>query len=700
MAGEIALWTALLFALGGVLGGWFPGASYRRLATAAAFLSFFGALTASGALLFFILTDRFDIAYVANYSAKELPLLYKVSAFWAGQAGSFLLWLFIHALTGCVLARKKDLSPFGFAVYMALQAVLALFVMGQSPFLSAETAATNGIGLNPLLQDPWMAVHPPLVFIGYALLAVPFCYSVGSLLDRPEDAAWLESARRWGLAAWGFLGAGIFVGGYWAYKVLGWGGYWGWDPVENSSLVPWLIAGVFLHVLRVARVRRAALSVTHLAAIFAFSLALYGTFLTRSGILGDFSVHSFSGTSLSLSLAAVTGIVTTAALLLLLVRGKRLPEGALYPAHDSREFFLLLGALLLVFVSVIVFLGMSMPLLTQLVGAPAAVDTNFYVRTTLPLAVAIAAVMGVGVLRRYGAGGVPLAKGALIAAFLLGIAAALLVGVRSLLSLLLSGAAVLAVAGTGIAGKEKRLGFGGAIAHLGAALALLAMVLAESGGAQVSHTFTVDEPAPLLGHTIVYRGQRFMADGTGKAYVYTVDGREVTAFTKLHPSGEDAAREPAIDKTLSGDVYIAPAPPQESGRAELVLARHRTVMDDGFAYRYEDMEVTPQPDGGFLVAVDVAVTDGAAVEHVHPAITATAEGGASKPVPFFGGERRLRLTGVSEDSRHIRLELLPSEEEEAARPIAATVSTKPFIWLLWLGALLVTLGSFVAAGKA
>lgn len=568
--------------------------------------------------------------------------------------------------------------------------------MGQSPFRLAETAAANGVGLNPLLQDPWMAIHPPLIFIGYALLAVPFCYSVGALLDRPEDAAWLENARLWGLAAWGFLGAGIFVGGYWAYKVLGWGGYWGWDPVENSSLVPWLIAGVFLHVLRVARVRRAALSVTHLAAIFAFSLALYGTFLTRSGILGDFSVHSFSGTSLSLSLAATTGIVTTAALLLLLVRGKCLPEGDLYPAHDSREFFLLLGALLLVFAAVIVFLGMSMPLLTQLVGAPAAVDTNFYVRTTLPVAVAIAAVMGVGVLRRYGAAQAPIAKGPILAAFLLGVAAASFVGVRSLLPLLLSGTAVLAVVSTGIAGQEKRLNFGGALAHFGAALALLAMVLAESGGQQVSHAFTVDEPTALLGHTIVYRGQRFMEDGTGKTYVYTVDEREVTAFTKLHKSGEDAAREPAIDKTFSGDVYIAPAPPQESGRAELVLALHRIVMDDGFAYRYEDMEVTPQPDGGFLVTVDVAVTDGAAVEHVHPAIIATAEGGASKPVAFFGGERRLRLTGVSEDSRRIRLELLPSLKEEAAQPIAATVSTKPFIWLLWLGAALVTLGSFTA----
>ena len=686
MVGEIALWTTLLSALGGVLGGWFPSAAHRRLATAAAFLSFFGALTASGALLFFILMDRFDIAYVANYSAKELPLLYKVSAFWAGQAGSFLFWLFVHALIGCILAQGKRLSPSGLGVYMALQAVLTLFVMGQSPFRLAEMAAANGVGLNPLLQDPWMAIHPPLIFIGYALLAVPFCYSVGALLDRPQDAAWLESARPWGLAAWGFLGAGIFVGGYWAYKVLGWGGYWGWDPVENSSLVPWLIAGGFLHVLRVARVRRAALSVTHLAAIFAFSLALYGTFLTRSGILGDFSVHSFSGTSLSLSLAVVTGIVTTAALLLLLVRGKCLPEGDLYPAHDSREFFLLIRG--------------AAPCLRR--G-----DRLFgYVHAPLDPACRCARRCGYEFLcphhpacgcshrRRHG-GRRPAALWCGAGADREG-AAHCRVFDRHRGGVFRRSAVSLAPAplwDDGFGGGEYGDRWAGKAAELWRCSRSL-----RRGSRPLDHGAGGERRTagvPCL------HGER--ADSAPWAHyrlsrpaLYGGRHREVTAFTKLHKSGEDAAREPAIDKTFSGDVYIAPAPPQESGRAELVLALHRIAMDDGFAYRYEDMEVTPQPDGGFLVTVDVAVTDGAAVEHVHPAITATAEGGASKPVAFFGGERRLRLTGVSEDSRRVRLELLPSLKEEAAQPIAATVSTKPFIWLLWLGAALVTLGSFTA----
>lgn len=272
-------------------------------------------------------------------------------------------------------------------------------MLAKSPFVVSVTAVQDGVGLNPLLQDPWMAVHPPVIFIGYALLAVPFAYAMGALLKDEDQKSWLEPARRWALFAWGFLGAGIFIGGYWAYKVLGWGGYWGWDPVENSSLVPWLLAGAFVHILHVAKRRPAALSVLHLSVIFTFALVIYGTFLTRSGILGDFSVHSFSGTSIGMTLAVVNAIVLIGGLALLAIKAGNLPQGKLYEAHASREFCLLLGALVLVFISAIIFIGMSMPLFTQLIGKPAAVDTDFYVRTTLPLAIAMCLIMAASLWR-------------------------------------------------------------------------------------------------------------------------------------------------------------------------------------------------------------------------------------------------------------------------------------------------------------
>ena len=658
------------------------------------------AVVASGYLWWLIFQNRFDIAYVAGYSSAELSPMYKISAFWAGQQGSFLLWLLIHAVAGLVLATRQRLAASGMAVYLALQAALAVLVLAKSPFAANPQTVMNGQGLNPLLMDPWMAIHPPVVFIGYALLAVPLVYAATALLRGDKTLAWLETARQWLLVAWAFLGAGIFIGGYWAYKVLGWGGFWGWDPVENSSLVPWLLATVLLHVLKVARVRQPALSLVHLAAIFTYAFVLYGTFLTRSGILGDFSVHSFSGSSIGLTIAVVNGIVLLAGLALLALRADTLPKGDVYPAYGSREFMVLLGMLVTVFIAALVFLGMSMPLLTQLVGQPAAVDTAFYVRTTLPLAIVLMLTLGCACLHRYGAGNVVthrLVPFAVVA--VIGAAAAFLAGVHEVLPVLLAAASATGIAATLVGWRAHAIGLGGMVAHVGLGLAFFSMVLAGNGSQSVTQELTPGEPVTLLGHEIVYEGQEFEADGSAKHYVYTVDGRRVTALTKLHMNGEDAAREPAIDKTLTGDVYIAPTPPKSEGRMELTLKKGHMQMDDYYAYRYDDVRMEPQGGGKVLVTAEIAVTDGETVEHVEASILATPDGGTSQPVAIYGGDRRIRLTGVSADDRAVRLEILPSAESEAGLPVTANVSTKPFIWLLWLSSVLVVAGTCVAIRK-
>ena len=662
-------------------------------------LSFAGTLCASIYLLVLILGNHFEIAYVASYSSAELPVMYKFSAFWAGQQGSFLLWLLFHAAAGVVLSHRQRLSAVGMCVYMILQTLLTILVLAKSPFLLQEVAVENGVGLNPLLQDPWMAIHPPIIFLGYALLAVPFSCSAAALIEGQPAKAWLETARRWALAAWAFLGAGIFIGGYWAYKVLGWGGFWGWDPVENSSLVPWLVAGIFIHVLRVARVRAAALSMVHLAAIFAFSLVLYGTFLTRSGILGDFSVHSFSGTSIGMTIAVVNALVLVGGLLLLTVRAGKLPQGEMYPAYDSREFLVLLGALLLVFIAAVIFLGMSMPLLTQLLGKPAAVDTDFYVRTTLPLAIVLMLCLAGASLQRYGVGQKAAPLKPLGVFFLLGAALAWLMGIQKIMPLLLAGAALMGVAASVWSWRKQAIGLGGMIAHAGLGLALLAIVLSGSGSKTTSQELAVGEPVTLYGHEIVFKGQEFAGDMRAKYYIYTVDGREVRALTKLHANGEDAAREPAIDKMISGDIYIAPTPPKDSGRQELILKYGRMDMDDLFAYRFEGVTLEEQGGGKMLVKAVIAVTDGDMIERVEPTIKATSDGGTSQPVDVFDGKKRLRLTGVSADQKQVRLEILPSLETETQQAITASISVKPFIWLLWLGSILVCVGTLLASKR-
>ena len=266
-------------------------------------------VTAASLLLWYLIFENdFTVEYVAAYSSTQLPTIYKISAFWAGQQGSFLLWLLVHAVVGMILTFRRT-SAAALGVYFLLQAVLTCLVLTKSPFAENPAQVFEGVGLNPLLQDFWMAIHPPIIFVGYALLAVPFALSLGSLLTEAASRSWLEEARLWTLVAWSFLGAGIFVGGYWAYKVLGWGGYWGWDPVENSSLVPWLLSAVLLHLIDLARKKSSALTQAHVAATFTYALVVYGTFLTRSGILGDFSVHSFAGSSIGAALALVDAVI-------------------------------------------------------------------------------------------------------------------------------------------------------------------------------------------------------------------------------------------------------------------------------------------------------------------------------------------------------------------------------------------------------
>ncbi|MBR1579338.1 MAG: cytochrome c biogenesis protein CcsA [Selenomonadaceae bacterium] len=595
-----------------------------------------------------IFADDFSIAYVMSYSSRELPTVYKISAFWAGQQGSFLLWLLFHATAGLLLSRSLDrpIDRSTLAVYYFLQSMLTVLVLIKSPFELSDATPYDGVGLNPLLQDFWMAIHPPIIFLGYSLLAVPISMSVGTLLIDPKSTSWLEPARRWTLIAWSMLGAGIFVGGYWAYKVLGWGGYWGWDPVENSSLVPWLLSAVLLHLINLSKARPPVLVAAHAAAICTYSLVIYGTFLTRSGLLGDFSVHSFAGTSIGLTIAVVNAIVLIGGLAILTLKAKALPEGQMYRSFGERAFMILLGMLVMVFVAVPVWIGMSMPLLSQLVGAPAAVDTSFYVRTTSPLGAAIAALI--------------------IATF--------------------------------IKYKFKSMSLGGVITHVAVLTGLLSIVLSSSGGAETKELMPNVE-TELLGHAIVYEGQRFTKGGDEKFYVYSVDGREVRALTKLRSNGEDAAREPAILRTMSGDVYLAPTP-YELEVEEMIINRKRMAMGADFSFIFRDSTVEYDVLGmPKVVRAELTVTDGDRVETIEPTINVTRDGGTSDPVDVFDGRKRIRLTGISDDEQRIRIEILPSVEAIESAPVITNVSTKPLIWLLWLSAAAISVGTLAAVKR-
>jgi cytochrome c-type biogenesis protein CcmF len=377
----------------------------RRLAGSAAnalIASFAAAAVASAVLVAALLRHDFGFTYVADHTSRQLPTPYTLSAFWGGQEGSLLLWLLILTgyATGAVLLNRRTAAALVAWVVPVLGAVAAFFafllVAVSSPF-ATQTAPADGLGLNPSLQNPYMLAHPPILYLGYVGLTVPFAFAMGSLLARRNDERWIVATRRWTLAAWAFLGIGQLLGAHWAYVEVGWGGYFAWDPVENAALMPWLAATAFLHSVMVQE-KKGMLKVWNmLLVILSFGLALFGTFLTRSGILN--SIHSFTESSIGPWFLGFIAVVAAASIALVLTRLPLLRSETKLESAVSREASFLYNNLLLVAFCLTVLWGVVYPILSEavtgeerVVGPP---YYNFFLRAFgLPLLL----LMGVGPL--------------------------------------------------------------------------------------------------------------------------------------------------------------------------------------------------------------------------------------------------------------------------------------------------------------
>lgn len=376
---------------------------------------------AFGLLLYLSLTQQFQYAYIYDYTSRDLPLIFQFSATWAGQEGSFLLWILFNALVGLGLMRwagryeASTMAVVALCQVFLLSMVVGLKVgaldIGSSPFkLTAEKYADlpvfqlpgyippDGAGLNDLLQNYWMAIHPPTLFVGFAMMIVPFAFAIAALWKR-DYTAWVRPALPWSLAATAVLGLGIALGGYWAYETLSFGGYWAWDPVENSSLVPWLIGIAAIHTMLVQKKSGASHKSSLLLSILAYVLVVYSTFLTRSGILGDVSVHSFVDLGLYNQLLLWILAMTGVGLGLFFWRQRELPTPTREPLWLSREFMIFSGAMLLCAVAAVVILGTSTPIIGRLFrDNPSTVPIAFYNKWTLPLTVGFVFLAGLGQL--------------------------------------------------------------------------------------------------------------------------------------------------------------------------------------------------------------------------------------------------------------------------------------------------------------
>lgn len=361
-----------------------------------------GLLTLTAGLLFYNLAaSNFRVEYVSHYTSRELPLFYKLSAFWGGQQGSLLLWAWLLALfTVAVLLiyQRKNLPtlPYVIAILMAILLffnTLLLFVA--PPFALLAQIPANGAGLNPLLQHPAMAVHPPLLYLGYVGMAVPLAFALGALLSGHLDDTWVKNVRRWTLIPWFFLTMGIMLGARWAYVELGWGGYWAWDPVENASLMPWLTGTAFLHSIMIQE-KKSMLKIWNMVLIIVtFELCIFGTFITRSGIIS--SVHAFAQSGIGPMFGLFLVTTTVFAVWALSRRVAALRASNKMESLVSRESTFLMNNLVLLGATFAVFWGTIFPLISEAVrGVKITVGAPFFNQVNLPIAMALLALTGIG----------------------------------------------------------------------------------------------------------------------------------------------------------------------------------------------------------------------------------------------------------------------------------------------------------------
>lgn len=592
----LALCFAIVQALVPLIGAWRGDRIWMGLAQPAAWGQFAFLLFAFGCLTYAFMVDDFSVTYIAENSNSALPWYYKFSAVWGAHEGSLLLWaLILGGWTFAVSVFSRQLPQVMLARVLAVMGMISVgfllfLILTSNPFSRIlPQVPQDGRDLNPLLQDPGLIFHPPMLYMGYVGFSVAFAFAIAALLGGRLDAAWARWSRPWTIIAWAFLGTGITLGSWWAYYELGWGGWWFWDPVENASFMPWLVGTALIHSLAVTEKRGVFKSWTVLLAIAAFSLSLLGTFLVRSGVLT--SVHAFAsdparGVFILIFLLLVVG----GSLTLFAIRAPVVKSHVGFGLW-SRETLLLGNNLVLVVAASMILLGTLYPLvLDALSGAKMSVGPPYFNALFVPLMALLMAVMAVGVLVRWKDTPVkwllsmlaPVLVGSAVLAVIAGFAMAdfhwavlatvalatwvLLAGVRDLLDKtrhkgLLNGMRSL-----------TRSYWGMQLAHIGIAVVALGVVLSSQNSAERDLRMAPGDSVELGGYTFVFDGARhvqgpnFTSDeGTLRVLA---DGKAVTVLypeKRLYTVQRSMMTEAGIDGGLTRDLYVALGEPLDNG---------------------------------------------------------------------------------------------------------------------------------------
>jgi cytochrome c-type biogenesis protein CcmF len=598
LALSLALVVALLQGVLPIVGAQRGDAAWMGVARPAAHTLALLVAFAFGCLVYAFITNDFSVQYVVQNSNSALPLQYRISGAWGGHEGSLLLWILMLGVWMSAVALFSAHLPDEMAARvlgvlgLVSAGFLAFLLFTSNPFDRLIPAAADGRDLNPLLQDPGMVIHPPMLYMGYVGFSVAYAFSVAALLSGRLDAAWARWSRPWTTVAWVFLTLGIALGSAWAYYELGWGGWWFWDPVENASFMPWLVGTALIHSLAVTEKRGAFRSWTVLLAIIAFGLSLLGTFLVRSGVLT--SVHAFAvDPKRGVFVLGLFALTIGGALVLYAWRTARIGLGGTF-APVSRESLLLANNVLLAAAAGSVMLGTLYPLVLDAVGGgKISVGPPYFEAVFVPLMAPALFLRGVGPLARWKRASLPelavLLRWALGISFALGLLLpfafgrwSALVGFGLALALWIVASSLLTLR-KGL--RQPRAHYGMVLAHIGVAVFVVGVTLVKGYDQEQDAKMRPGDTLAVGGFVFRLDGVRSVSGPNYRAAQATItvlrDGRAVEVLRperRLYTVQEQTMTEAAIDTGIARDLYVSLGDPLEGG-AWLVKAQVKPFVD-------------------------------------------------------------------------------------------------------------------------
>lgn len=755
MFGKIAVYLALIISIG-LTYVFFTGKKNSRLLGIASrfYLALPLTMLVIGAYLMFnILNHNYSFTYIWSYSNNQLNTFLLATTFFSGQEGSILLWGTLISIFGLFVrnyARKYGYEEYVLGFISLVVVFITLLLVFKSPFdfiwqsfadqnIPVGFKPENGRGLNPILQNYWNMIHPPTLFTGYASLTVPFVFALAALLKR-DYQNWIKVAMPWALFSAGILGLGIMMGGFWSYETLGWGGFWGWDPVENSSFMPWLLVVALVHTMVIQRRTHGLVKTNFLLAIAAFVFVMLATFLTRSGILGDTSVHSFAEPGRTVYMLLLIGLILFAVLGLTLffIRLKDLNQISqkIELSTNSREFVLSLGVLTLFIITLIVFLGTTWPITTELLsGAKSSIDISFYNKWIMPLAIIILLFNAIALFFHW--------KSTDLKSFFKQIQIPLIISIAitailALLKidrfdfLLLTFACFFSIILNGILAyrnikKSNIYKIAAMLSHTGIAVLLFGVIL--SGGYAEKQVVSVkmNETAQAFGYNITYLGamqvnkERTDQERYEHYLKLEKDGHSEIIKSLIYWSDfnnwEQMFLEPGIKSSFTKDIYISPVSyDMGSSNPSLSLKKMQSAIvpiDSSIIFTLLTFEMTgaeTNEKGQFLMGTTVELQrDGKTYYDTlntwmdmqslhgdpewHTIPGTTIEMAFTTMAPNGGLDQTL----ANFEFRNI------SESSQSASGIptyTVQLEIKPFMWLVWVGAILIVVGFFLAIPKA